>query len=469
MVKQEEPVSLHIRPVKLQYLPPSYHSSIQRLSDVELSVINEQKTSDIVSKTQEGDGDDEIQTKTEEILPNSSTRNSKPPHVYLQLAVVFYTVFLLGFQDGTLGPLIPVIQRVYHVDFKIVSLNYVFGCIGLVAGALINIQIGQRVGFGKMILAGAILQMIGYCILAPAPPFPVLLLGQTIVGLGEALQNIQSNTFVAAFGSSTKLGLFHGIYGIGALIAPLIATQFAQMPRWSFHWLVGVALAAINVVLLASVFRLRDRNELIEEPTLVTNGEQNKKVKWKEVLSLRSVNTLAFFIFVYCGVEFTLGAWVVTFIIDQRHGSANSGYISSGFFAGLMVGRFSLIWVNNKIGTRKVMFLYAFLALGLEFTIWFIPNLIGNAASISLIGLFMGPMFPLIMGHAQKIIPTRLLSGSISWICGLGTVGVSSLPFVEGAIANKFGIGSLQPFLVVMMCILIGLWATVPNVKRRSE
>ena len=39
------------------------------------------------------------------------------PSINLQLGVLYYTIFLLGFQDGTLGPLIPVIQRIYHVSF----------------------------------------------------------------------------------------------------------------------------------------------------------------------------------------------------------------------------------------------------------------------------------------------------------------------------------------------------------------
>jgi len=70
------------------------------------------------------------------------------------------------------------------------------------------------VGKSRLNIAeGAILQMLGYCFLAPAPPFPVLLLGQVVVGVGEAFQNIHANAFVAAFGSGTKLGLLHGIYG----------------------------------------------------------------------------------------------------------------------------------------------------------------------------------------------------------------------------------------------------------------
>jgi hypothetical protein len=39
------------------------------------------------------------------------------PSINLQLAVLYYTIFLLGFQDGTLGPLLPLIQRIYHVSF----------------------------------------------------------------------------------------------------------------------------------------------------------------------------------------------------------------------------------------------------------------------------------------------------------------------------------------------------------------
>lgn len=55
----------------------------------------------------------------------------------------------------------------------------------------------------------------------------------------------------------------------------------------------------------------------------------------------------------------------MTFIMDERHGNSNSGYISSGFFGGidissavfsicdrkqgLMVGRLALLWVNKKV------------------------------------------------------------------------------------------------------------------------
>jgi hypothetical protein len=45
--------------------------------------------------------------------------------------------------------------------------------------------------------------------------------------------------------------------GAGALATPLIATQFAQMRHWSFHFLVSLCFALINTVNLINVFRFK--------------------------------------------------------------------------------------------------------------------------------------------------------------------------------------------------------------------
>ena len=44
--------------------------------------------------------------------------------------------------------------------------------------------------------------------------------------------------------------------GLGLFIAPFVSTQFAQIPRWSFHFLVSLGLSLSNVALQLAVFRL---------------------------------------------------------------------------------------------------------------------------------------------------------------------------------------------------------------------
>ena len=50
----------------------------------------------------------------------------------------------------------------------------------------------------------------------------------------------------------------HGTRFVAAVEdGPLVATQFSQMTRWSFHYLVSLGLSIINTTALVSVFKLR--------------------------------------------------------------------------------------------------------------------------------------------------------------------------------------------------------------------
>ena len=117
----------------------------------------------------------------------------------------------------------------------------------------------------------------------------------------------------------------------------------------------------------------------------------------------------------------------------------------------------------------------------LELTIWLVPSLVANAISISLIGFFLGPMYPAVMNQAVRQINTRtgilfcvcvglyfaaMAAHGVDWLdrryvvdprtpprknlwqpfdAGFGQAGSALLPFVTGALANKFGIITLQP------------------------
>jgi hypothetical protein len=45
-------------------------------------------------------------------------------------------------------------------------------------------------------------------------------------------------------------------------------------------------------------------------------------------------------------------------MINERGGGPSSGYISSGFFAGLALGRVALLRVTQWLGDRNAIFLY---------------------------------------------------------------------------------------------------------------
>ncbi|KAK7681380.1 hypothetical protein QCA50_015472 [Cerrena zonata] len=386
----------------------------------------------------------------------------------LHFFAVCFCFFLEGWNDSSTGPLLPTIQRSYNVGFSVVSLLFVFNCVGFLSGALMNVHLNDRFGFGKVIVFGAVCQLIAYVMLSPGGPFPLMCAAFCLAGFGISLQNAQGNGFVGGLKNATAgFGFLHGSYGLGAFVAPLAATNFAVRGQWYFHYLISAGLAILNTALLIYVFRFKGQDDIMAEAGHAAGEVDNTmENKYRQIMGIKTVHLLSVWALIYVGVEVTLGGWIVTFIEQKRGGNASAGYISSGFFGGLMLGRIALIWLNRKVGERRIMFIYALLAIQLEVTIWVVPSLIENALAISCIGFLLGPMFPIAMSYCTQVLPKWLLTGCLGWIGGFGQAGSAALPFATGLLASKFGIGSLQPFVVSMMSTLVVLWAFVPRVRR---
>jgi fucose permease len=80
--------------------------------------------------------------------------------------------------------------------------------------------------------------------------------------------------------------------------------------------------------------------------------------------------------------------------------------------------------------------------------VWLVPSFIGGAVAVALVGALLGPMYPITMNHAGRVLPRWLLTGAIGWIAGFGQAGSAILPFITGALASRVGIQSLQPLYV---------------------
>ncbi|KAJ7719020.1 MFS general substrate transporter [Mycena maculata] len=392
-------------------------------------------------------------------------------HARIQLVTLCWTLFLAGWNDGSLGPLIPKIQEVYHVHYMIISLLFVFGSIGCLGGALVNVLLTQRYGFGKTSLghrillkfdSGSSLQIVAYTLQTVGPPFPVFVLASVINGVGLAIQDAQANGYVASLSedSEAKMGYVQAAYGAGALVAPLVSTQFAQLRHWSFHYLVSLGITALNTIFLALVSRARNQDDCLAQIGQETGGKgPSEESHFRQIISIKAVHFLALFLFVYVGVEVTIGGWIVSYMRGVRGGGPSAGYISAGFFGGLTLGRIVLLPINKKVGERRVIYLYGLIAIA-QLVIWLVPSLVGGAISVFIVGLVMGPLYPIAMNHAGRVFPPWLVTGSIGWIAGIAT---AIIPFVTGAIASKTGIENLEPVVVAMLAMMLVLWKVVPG------
>ncbi|KAL0565192.1 hypothetical protein V5O48_016836 [Marasmius crinis-equi] len=435
-------------------------------------------------------GCDNSSTTTDSTSPFIQTK-SQSTIAYAQIVALAWTLFLSGWNDGTIGPLLPKIKAVYHLSDTVVSLVFVFACLGSICGACLNVPLSGRLRFGKVLVlgmmlglchttvgphfpSGSLLQIIAYALQSTAPPFPVFVMADAINSAGIALLEAQASSFVATLQKrpEAKMGLLHAFFGLGAFLAPIVATQFAQMEGrwgWSFYFLISLGLGVVNGVLLAVVFRFESHDYCLEQIGQLNGQDCSSSLvgSFKEIFSHRDVQRMGCFLFVYVGLEATIPGWMVTFVKRKRHGGAHAGYVASGFFGGLGLGTVALLWLNALVSEHYAVFIYTALAIGLEFIVWFVPSLVGNAVAIFIIGFLLGPIYPITMNHAGRTLPRWMLAGSMGWMSGLGQAGSAIFPLVAGVLAERRGIMTLQPLLVFMMIAMAILWGV--NVAGRSS
>ncbi|KAH9485772.1 Bypass of stop codon protein 6 [Psilocybe cubensis] len=430
----------------------------------------------------------------------------------VQFLALCWSLFMIGWNDGSIGPLLPRIMQVFDVRVRLwlsIRLSFVIGQLwngvldlcadmhvfekfdslpnlqqGVVFGALANMPLNDKYGYGKILVLGAILQMFAFITQSSARtlPFSAFAASFFLGGIGMAIQDAQCNGYIALVKheGELKMGFLQASYGLGALIAPLSSTQFAQAPtRWSGHYLISFVLSVLNVILLSAVFKfraqdecLRESGEIIPESAIrnaVSGSGSEGDGKYMQMLRMKAVHLLALFLILYIGVEVTIGGWIVTFMMVVRGGGPESGYVAAGFFGGLTLGRIALIWVNQKLGEVRAVYLYTALVIFAQLLVWIVPSRLINALLVCTIGLLLGPMYPIAIRHAARVIPRSLVTGAIGWIAACGAAGSALLPFVTGRIAEEKGIGSLMPFLLVMMAVMGVVWFMVPTKPVEEE
>ena len=162
--------------------------------------------------------------------------------------------------------------------------------------------------------------------------------------------------------------------------------------------------------------------------------------------------------------------WVVEFLISVRNGSPSQvGYVASGFWGGLALGRLLLADVTHKFGERRMVFLYIVLGLVMQLLFWFVPNIVANAVVISLLGFAIAPLFPAGISVLTRLLPRDLHVASIGLTATIGQAGSAAFPFLTGAVASKAGVTVLQPIMVALLGGMFVLWALMPRVKKQTE
>lgn len=230
------------------------------------------------------------------------------------------------------------------------------------------------------------------------------------------------------------LSFLHGAYGLGATIAPLIATTMVTKGglQWYTFYYIMLGAAVVELLVGAWAFRSATGAKFRATNPIQSKGESHTK----EAFTHKVTWMIAAFLLCYVGIEVSLGGWVVTFMLKVRSGQTfASGMVATGFWLGLTIGRVVLGFITGRIGEKLAVTLYLVFAVAFELLFWLIPTFISSAICVAFLGFFIGPLFPAAIIVITKSLPKRLHVSAIGFVAAIGASGAAVIPFAVGAIA----------------------------------
>ncbi|KAI1817274.1 putative MFS transporter [Poronia punctata] len=392
-----------------------------------------------------------------------------------RVGACFYSFLVMGANDAAYGPLIPYLQKYYHLSYIIVSLLFLSPFIGYTAAAFLNNIFHLHIGRRGVAIVSSCSHLLAYVVISVHPPYPVLVIAFALAGFGNGVADAAWNAWIGNMDRANEmLGFLHGLYGAGAVLSPLIATTMitkAHLPWYTFYY-VMIGLAALELVLTAAGFwpaTAQEYRESIARSSDASGGGGLKEALFK-MPGARVTWLCAVFLLGYVGIEVALGGWIVEFMIQVRHGGAfESGITATGFWLGLTIGRFILGFITPKIGEKRAIMIYLPITMGLEILFWLVPQFIVSAVAVGLQGFFIGPLFPAAIVAMSKLLPRHLHVGAIGFAAAFGGSGAAFLPFAVGAIAQAKGVQVLQPIILALLAAIFLVWCGLPKIQKKEE
>lgn len=155
------------------------------------------------------------------------------------------------------------------------------------------------------------------------------------------------------------------MYGVGAMISPLVATFLLEH---NLSWRgMYVFLAIVSITNIVSVIICFMGVQLEEEESADqdVDSKQNRKELTKAAILHPMTIIGSLYLLIYVGNEVVMGGWGYTYLTEGRHGDIISmGRVISGYWAGLASGRILLGYLASKFGEKLMITIFTAMIVG---------------------------------------------------------------------------------------------------------
>lgn len=388
----------------------------------------------------------------------------------LYLLIVIYIVFIsLGLPDSLFGVSWPVI----HLDFGLpesfasvfsVLVGISTGGVSFISGPLI-----RKFGTGKVTFFSILLTAAGLIGISLSPNIVFMIIFSVILGYGAGAIDTGLNNFVSLRYKASHMNWLHCFWGVGVTASPIIMSYFlsSENAAWRNGYRTISCLQLIIAALVLVSLKKWKRAENKNAPEAETSEAETHK-SFIDIMKTKGVITSVLSLGVYCSMEFLVGTWGATYIVNifALQPDEAAKWVSL-YFGGIMLGRFVSGFISMKLSDNKMIAGGAAVSL---LGMVFLALPIGKTALLGLllIGFGFGPVFPCII-HS---VPERFGAEYSADITGYHMGGAYAVGFLTqlafGFIASATTF-YITPFVLIAFCaglaVLHGV--TIKTIKHK--
>jgi fucose permease len=323
--------------------------------------------------------------------------------------------------------------------------------IGLVAAIVIAGPLADRVGAKALAVGGNVLAAAGLAMLAAAQSYGVVLAASLVMGLGAGTLDMVLSPLVAVIQPHRRgpaMNLLHAFYCLGAVGTVAIGSL-------ALEW--GVAWRSVSMALIAVPVAVGAGFTALVLPPLVGDGLERAPLR--RLIGRGQFRAACAAIFLVGATELAIGQWLPTFAeTSLGYSKWVGGMALAGFLGGMLVGR---VWVGmlHRADVLRIMIWCCAATAGLYVLACFAPwPAVALGAAVAM-GLGVSCLWPSVLGVAADRFPHGGAT-MFAALAAFGNIGGIVMPWVVGALADKWGlhIGLATTTVCPILLIAVLMW-----------
>ncbi|WNS41841.1 MFS transporter [Paenibacillus sp. MMS20-IR301] len=345
--------------------------------------------------------------------------------------------FVIGLAHVVLGSILPVLLQHYDRSYSAGGELIFSQFAGFLAGVLVSPLLNRRFGKRGGILIATGLLLVAETAYAFLPPWGWMYVIAVAAGFGFGMIEAVIGTIIIAAvteGTAIAMSRLEVLFGVGALLMPLIASPLIAAGYWRLAFLIVAAFSLISLLFWAKGGFGKLQAVLDERPPRQAAGSIRTRFsqlpyKGKQWVLL---GLFIVFFFLYVGTEMSLVNFMPAIFIAKLGMSEASAALTVTFFwLAMSAGRLFAGSIAERFSYRLYVLVSCFAALLLLIIFPFTEHRIAAFAVILLLGLFMSGLFSIALVFSSKLLPGAEES-TPSIMIASGGIGGAVLPLLTG-------------------------------------